>query len=216
MFTGLVEELGTVRQTQRRGDYLRLQIDCTTVLDGLRTGDSVSIEGACQTVVRLDDSGFAVDTLAETLRKTTLGGFAVGTRVNLERALRLSDRLGGHLVQGHVDGVGVIESVVRSGKNIYLTVGLEPKLLRYCVSEGSIAVNGISLTIASMTRSGVSINIIPETWNRTSLQNRKAADAVNIEVDILARYVERLLPAHTGTALNADKLNQWGYGGKHE
>lgn len=223
MFTGLVEEVGTVRGAARRGDSMRLEIGCAKILDDLRAGDSVSIDGACQTAVAVSPDGFTVDTLAETLRKATLGSLRRGSHVNLERALRVGDRLGGHLVQGHVDGVGTVASIDRSDRNVYLTVRLDDHLLRYCVSEGSIAINGISLTIASMTDDAVRVNVIPETWSRTNLQERSAGDAVNIEVDVLARYVERLMPntdAASGAAkttqnsrLTAGALLQWGYGG---
>ncbi len=216
MFTGLVEEVGTVRHVRRRGEYLRLQVNCSTVLAGLRTGDSVSIDGACQTAVAVDPAGFAVDTLAETLRKTTFGSLVPGATVNLERALRVGDRLGGHIVQGHVDGVGILASIERSNRNIYLSVDLDPALLRYCVSEGSIAISGISLTIATLTERGVKVNIIPETWKRTSLRDRRVGDPVNIEVDILARYVERLLPSQnqTKSSLDVTTLARWEYGGE--
>lgn len=219
MFTGLVEEVGTVRSVRRLGDSLRLAVNCSTVLEGVRTGDSISIDGACQTVVSHDASGFAVDTLAESLRKTTLGSLSVGSPVNLERALRLGDRLGGHIVQGHVDGTGTIRAIERSNRNIYLSVDLDDRLSRYCVSEGSISVSGISLTIAALTATGVTINVIPETWDRTSLRSRVAGDAVNIEVDVLARYLERLVGSNENSnkkpsgTLRAEQLIQWGYGG---
>lgn len=220
MFTGLIEEVGTVRRMRRHGNSLRLEITCSTVLDGLRTGDSISIEGACQTVVSVDKTSFAVDTLGETLRKTSLGGFNTGSPVNLERALRVGDRLGGHLVQGHVDGTGTIRQIERSDRNVYIDIEIPARLLRYCVSEGSIAVDGISLTIASMTKTGVRLNIIPETWQRTSLKHRSVGDAVNIETDLVARYVERLLPGngagHGGTTetFGVAELARWGYGGQ--
>jgi riboflavin synthase len=212
MFTGLVEETGTVHAVHRRNTSLRLEIACTRVLEDLSPGDSISIEGACQTVVHNDTGGFAVDTLAETLRKTTLGRLRPGDRVNLERAVRVGDRLGGHLVQGHVDGVGVIESLRQNDNNIYLSLSLDRSLHRYCISEGSIAVAGISLTIAACTGKGVTINIIPETWNRTTLRYRSIGDPVNIETDLIARYVEQLFPGRTAT-LHKDTLSQWGYGG---
>ena len=235
MFTGLVEEIGTVRSTARRAAYLRLFVECTSILDDLREGDSVSINGACQTAVAVHKDGFAVDSLAETLKKTTFGRLSVGSRVNLERALRVGDRLGGHMVQGHVDGLGTVEEVRLAGANVYLAVGLSGELHRYCIAEGSIAIDGVSLTIAELSATGVRVNIIPETWRRTALREVKEGDAVNIEVDVLARYVERLLGAggdtttaagggsggvaspprggRAGTNINRDLLEQWGYGG---
>ncbi len=214
MFTGLVEETGKVRSVGRNTGSLRLEIECVSILDDLSLGDSVSIEGACQTVVSLVKGGFTVDTLAETLKKTTLGSLGPGSRVNLERAVRPSDRLGGHLVQGHVDGTGTIESFRRTGENVYLTVKLPESLLRYCISQGSVAISGVSLTIAELTPTGIVINIIPETWKRTSLEVRTRGDAVNIEVDMIAKYIERLFPGCSAGRLTADNLIQWGYGGK--
>lgn len=223
MFTGLVEEVGSVRSAARHGDYMRLEIGCGVVTEDLRTGDSVSIDGACQTAVAVSAHGFAVDTLAETLRKTTLGSLRRGSRVNLERALRVGDRLGGHLVQGHVDGVGTVAGIDRAERNVYLTVRLADPLLRYCVSEGSIAINGTSLTIAEIDGEAIRVNVIPETWTRTNLQHLSAGEPVNVEVDVLARYVERLMPTAgrerdrtndtPSSNLDPGTLLQWGYGG---
>lgn len=216
MFTGLVEEIGGIREARRSGDSLRLTVDCSAILEDLRVGDSVSIEGACQTVVARDARGFAADTLAETLRKTSFGALRRGNRVNLERALSLGDRLGGHLVQGHVDGRGTVAAIRESGRNIYLDVRLEPPLLRYCIAEGSIAISGVSLTIAELLDDGVRLNIIPETWRRTTLADRKQGDPVNVELDVIARYVERLLgPWGSGKqsarGMDAEQLASWGY-----
>ncbi len=218
MFTGLIEEVGTVRSINRSRDYMRLWIDCATILPGLEAGDSISVEGACQTAVEHDARGFAVDTLAETLRKTTFSTFGVGVPVNLERALRVSDRLGGHIVQGHVDGTGTIEAIDKNERNTYLTIALEPELLCFCISEGSISIDGVSLTIAALLSNGIRINVIPETWERTSLRHRRPGQPVNIEVDVLARYVAKLLGNSRNTltdtgSLQSEQLLQWGYGG---
>lgn len=219
MFTGLVEEVGTVRSVHREGESLRLTIKATHVSAKLAPGDSVCIEGACQTAVRVDADRFEVDTLAETLRKTAFSRLRPGSPVNLELALRAADRLGGHIVQGHVDGVGTVRAVEESGRNVYLAVRLPDDLIRYCVGEGSIAVSGVSLTIARLDAQTVTMNIIPETWKRTTLRACRVGDPVNIEVDILARYVERLLPGRGdggggASALSAARLVAWGYGGE--
>ncbi len=219
MFTGLVEEVGTVRSIRRRAEYLRLSVACDSILDDLREGDSVSINGACQTAVEVHTNGFEVDTLAETLKKTNFGGLAVGSKVNLERALRVGDRLGGHMVQGHIDGLGTVDEVTLDGANVYLSVRLPKELCCYCVAEGSIAIDGVSLTVARLAASGVRVNIIPETWRRTALRELQAGAAVNIEVDVLARYAERLLGGtdaanrRDAARINGDLLQHWGYGG---
>ena len=193
MFTGLVEEVGAVRSTQRRGDYQELWVNAATVLDDLNRGDSISIDGACQTVTAIDANGFAVETLAVSLKKTTLGALSKGSPVNLERALTPRTRMGGHFVQGHVDGTGRVSKLQRRGENIYLEVTLPANLARYCISEGSIAIDGVSLTIADLRGTRVTINVIPTTWNDTALRERSVGYYVNIEVDVLARYVERLM-----------------------
>jgi riboflavin synthase len=200
MFTGLVEEVGTVRSTRRRGDYQELWVNAEAVTSDLKRGDSVSIDGACQTVTALDARGFAVETLAVSLKKTTLGALSRGAAVNLERALTPSTRMGGHFVQGHVDGTGRVSKLQRRGENIYLELVLPDELARYCIAEGSIAVDGVSLTIADLRGTRVTINVIPTTWNDTALRSRSVGDYVNIEVDVLARYVERLMGTASASA----------------
>jgi riboflavin synthase len=193
MFTGLVEEQGAVRSLSRRGDYQELKIDARVVMDDLKHGDSISINGACQTVTDLDSKGFTVETLAESLKKTTLGDLRRGSAVNLERAVTPSTRMGGHLVQGHVDGTARVSRIDRRGENIYFEVILPEDLARYCICEGSIALDGVSLTIADLRGTRVTANIIPTTWNETVLYERRVGDHVNVEVDVMARYAERLL-----------------------
>ena len=199
MFTGLVEEVGSVRRVEGDSQYRKITIDAQTVCQDLADGDSISVDGACQTVTRHDDRSFSVETLSVSLEKTTLGRLERGTRVNLERAVTPRSRFGGHLVQGHVDGVGRISAVRRRGHNIYVELILPEELLRYCISEGSIAVNGVSLTIAELRGSRITLNIIPTTWNETVLQYRQVGDFVNIEVDMMARYAERLLGLNGGS-----------------
>lgn len=228
MFTGLVEEIGTVRAVRREGDYQRIEIDAATVTADTAPGDSISIDGACQTVTAVRPGSFAVDTLAMTLGKTTLGEYRAGRRVNLERAVTPSTRLGGHFVQGHVDGTGRIHDVRRDGRNVFLTLELPRELLVYCVAEGSIAVEGVSLTIAELRGSLITINVIPVTWSATTLADRSGGDRVNLEVDIIGRYVARMLGltgagtrtlpgfepeavAETRSVLTEESLTQWGY-----
>lgn len=193
MFTGLVEEMGTVGSVSRRGAYQLLRLKAQQVLYDLKLGDSIAVNGVCQTVTELHSDGFCVETLEVSLQKTSLGCLRPGSRVNLERALLAGSRMGGHMVQGHVDGLARITAVRRRSENIYIELLLPQELARYCVAEGSIAVEGISLTIAARRGSRITLNVIPTTWRDTVLSDRRPGDRVNIEVDILARYVERLL-----------------------
>ncbi len=209
MFTGLVEEIGTVASVRRNGAHQVLEIEAGRVLEDSAVGDSIAVNGVCQTVTALDGGRFSVDTLSASLEKTTLGTLRSGNRVNLERALRASARLGGHIVQGHVDATGRVGAVREGGSNVFLTVEVPHDLLRYCIREGSIAVDGVSLTIADLHASSVTINVIPVTWRDTVLSDRRPGDVVNLEVDVLARYVERLMTAPQ--PLSEERLREMGY-----
>ncbi len=211
MFTGLVEEIGKIAAVERLRDGLRLTVNARKVLEDLKIDDSVNIDGACQTVVRIDDDSFTVEAVGETLEKTTFAEFTPGRPVNLERSLTLETRLGGHLVQGHVNGTGRITQWFPRGENYFLEVQLPADLMKYCIREGSIAVDGISLTIARLLPDRVGISIIPHTVKNTTLQFRKIGDRVNIEVDLIARYVERLLRQSPRSKLTIETLKKWGY-----
>ena len=216
MFTGIVEEVGAVRRVARQGAFQRLEVEAEVVLEGTRIGDSVNINGACQTVVALEGRSFAVESVAETLERTTLGGLKAGDPVNLERALRLQDRLGGHLVQGHVDGVGTLRALDQSQRQWSLRVEAPPALRRYIAAKGSVAVDGISLTVAAVDAETFTIAVIPHTFGSTALARRRPGDPVNLEVDVVARYLERLLalgPAQDGSTgpLDLDRLRGMGY-----
>jgi len=193
MFTGIVEEIGTVVAVQEQGDCQRLTVRGPTVTSDLRSGDSISVNGVCLTATELADGTFTADVMAETLRRSTLGRLEVGARVNLERAATLSSRLGGHLVQGHVDGVGTI--VAREPGEHWETVELilPAGLTRYVVEKGSITVDGISLTVASVGPAGFTVGLIPATLRGTTLGDAPLGHRVNLEVDVVAKYVERLL-----------------------
>lgn len=213
MFTGLVEELGRVRRTERQGDFQRLEIAATHVLADLAIGDSVNIDGACQTAVAVDESGFAVETVAETLGRTTLGTLRVGQEVNLERALRADQRLGGHMVLGHVDGVGRIRQLGARDQEHRVEIEPPPELARYIATKGSVAIDGISLTIAEVAAGAFTVAIIPHTFDNTTLSHRRVGDSVNLEVDVIARYVERLIggEAAASAGLSFEKLRDMGY-----
>lgn len=193
MFTGLVEEVGVVRALEMRSDGGRLRVGAARVVAGLALGDSVAVDGACLTVVAIHEDAFDVDAVAETLRRTALGDRAVGDRVNLERAVRLGDRLGGHLVQGHVDGTGRIEAIVEEGIGARVTVSAASEILRYVVEKGSITVDGVSLTVAARDTVGFAVAIIPHTLTETTLGQASAGRRVNLEVDLVAKYVEALV-----------------------
>jgi riboflavin synthase len=192
MFTGLVEEGGVIASVAPGGASARLVIAASAVLDGLRTGDSVAVNGACLTAVEVTGDGFAVDAVAETLRRTNLGALGPGDRVNLERPMRLGDRLDGHLVQGHVDGVGTVAAARPEGESTVLEVTAPPDLLRYVVEKGSVAVDGVSLTVAARLPDGFSVALIPHTMAVTTLGPQAVGRAVNLEVDVVAKYVESL------------------------
>jgi|SRR5215211_5018416 len=187
MFTGLVQTTGTVASL---GDG-RLAVGAT--LD-LRPGDSVAVNGVCLTATTVSDAGFEADVMPETLRRTALGSLAEGDAVNLELPLRAGDRLGGHVVQGHVDGLGRVESVSEDGFARVVRMAAPPELLRYVVGKGSIAVDGVSLTVAEVDGDGFSVSLIPETLERTNLGSAAPGRTVNLEVDVLAKYVEKLVP----------------------
>ena len=194
MFTGIVEELGTVRAITPVETGAHLGISATTVLDDVQMGDSISVNGCCLTVVTLNDGYYEVDVVEETLRMTCLGSLRVGDRVNLERSVRLVDRLGGHLVQGHVDGGGrLISREPAADGSLVVRIEAPAAVLRYVVYKGSIAVDGISLTVAAIDNTSFSIALIPHTQDVTTLGFRQPGDQVNLEVDIIAKYVEKLL-----------------------
>lgn len=196
MFTGLVEELGTVRERVPSAAGARMVIGCDLVREGLAIGDSVAVNGACLTVVDLPDGAFAVDCVEETLRRTSVGDRQAGDRVNLERAMRVGDRLGGHIVQGHVDGTGTIRGFTPEGDGMLMSVAADPDLLRYVVEKGSITVDGVSLTVASREPDGFTIALIPHTMEVTTLSADAVGRRVNLEADVLAKYVEALVRPH--------------------
>lgn len=196
MFTGIVEELGELTELRALDGAARLSIRGGTVAEGTRHGDSIAVNGVCLTVAGIDGDVFTADVMKETLDRTALGSLAPGARVNLERAVRADQRLGGHIVQGHVDGTGVVAG--REPAEHWETVRftLPPGLARYVVEKGSIAVDGVSLTVAALHDDGFSVGLIPTTLGLTTLGLRRPGDLVNLEVDVIAKYVERLTEAH--------------------
>jgi riboflavin synthase len=192
VFTGLVETTGKIAAIDRDGDGVRLSV-ATPLAAELTDGDSVAVNGVCLTARGVDAQRFAADVMEETLRRSSLGPLAEGDAVNLELALRASDRLGGHIVQGHVDGVGSVESIREDGFARVVRVAVESDLLRYVVEKGSIAVDGVSLTVSAVDDAAFEVSLIPETLERTTLGSAAPGRKVNLEVDVLAKYVEKLM-----------------------
>ncbi|PLV64472.1 riboflavin synthase [Brachyspira pilosicoli] len=189
MFTGIVEEIGTVKSVQSKV----ITIEASKIFDDLHLGDSVAVNGTCLTVSSFDNKIFNADVTQETLNRTNLGSLKNGSKVNLERAMTLSGRFGGHIVSGHIDGVGSIKSMKKDDNAIILTIEVSKHLMKYIVEKGSVAVDGISLTVASLTDNSFSIAVIPHTLKETVLYYKKEGDKVNIENDVIGKYVERLL-----------------------
>jgi len=209
MFTGLIEEVGRIVTTGRQGNIMDFTIEARTVCDDLSIGDSISVNGACLTVTATGSPVFTVQAVEETLKRTTLGKLKRGICVNLERALRIGDRLGGHLVQGHVDGIGQITSLRKSGENALFSITAESDIERYIVEKGSVTVDGISLTVTFVRNGEFGVSVVPHTLSATTLGNTRTGNMVNIETDILAKYIEKLL--HAGGGLTIKHLENLGY-----
>lgn len=193
MFTGLVAELGTVEKLARQGESYHLTVAAKKVMNNLKIGDSVAVNGACLTVVHMDDNAFTADVMPETVRLTNIGSLHAGDRVNLERTLRLCDGLDGHIVSGHVEGLGTIVSQRSEGIAVVVSFTAESRLLKYILPKGSIAIDGISLTVTEVTETGFSVSLIPHTAKETTLGFKTMGDKVNLETDIIGKYVERML-----------------------
>jgi riboflavin synthase len=197
VFTGLIEDVGSVESVERTDDGAKLRIASRLVGD-IALGDSIAVDGCCLTATNVTDGGFETEAMNQTLAVTALGGVEEGSHVNLELAMKAGDRLGGHIVQGHVDGVGTVTSVEDDGFARRVRVELPPELLRYVIDKGSITLNGASLTVAELGDSWAEVSLIPETLERTNLGEAAPGDAINVECDIVAKYVERLLAPFTG------------------
>jgi riboflavin synthase len=218
MFTGIIEELGRVRSVERRGEGVRMRVEARAVAEGTREGDSISVNGVCLTALEVTPEGFSADGSRETLQRSTLGRLRAGSFVNLERAVTPQTRLGGHIVQGHVDARGRFLGAEEHGGSWTVRVGYPPEIARYLVFKGSVAVEGISLTVAALSDDHFEIAVIPKTWAVTNLSSLRPGDEVNLEADIIAKYVERILSAgksDEGSAprppLTLERLSELGY-----
>ncbi len=200
MFTGIVETIGIVEAVEPGDDLTRLVVGAESIADGVKAGDSVAVNGGCLTVTSIRDGRFAFEVVQETMDRTSLGELKVGARVNLERAMRAGDRLDGHIVQGHVDGVGTVREMIQDGNDVRLQIDCDPELADCVVEKGSIAIDGVSLTVAALLPSGFEVALIPHTLEVTTLRDRQPHDRVNLEADVLGKYVkrylERMLPAN--------------------
>ncbi|HVO72432.1 MAG TPA: riboflavin synthase [Ignavibacteriaceae bacterium] len=201
MFTGLVEETGELLKKIKTGEGYRLVIKASKVLDDMKIGSSISVNGCCLTVVNQEGSSFSLDVIEETLKKTNLGALNISGRVNLERPLKTDDRLGGHFVLGHVDTTGVVSEVKELSNSHFMKITFPEQFKRYLIYVGSVAIDGVSMTVAELKENCFSIGIIPHTWNETIFSDKRPGDTVNLEFDVLGKYVERIMnenpPGHS-------------------
>ena len=193
MFTGIIEEIGTIKQMIPGKKSYKITVSAEKVLEGTKIGDSIATNGICLTVTDIRENSFDADVMAETVRRTNLSSLHAGSKVNLERALCLGDRLGGHIVSGHIDGTGVITDMTREDNAVWITVNCTGSLLHYMIEKGSIAIDGISLTLAYVDDECFKVSVIPHTGEETILLQKKPGDTVNLECDLIGKYVEKLL-----------------------
>ena len=211
MFTGIIEEIGTVRRIEHGAKGARLTIQAKTVLEDTRIGDSIATNGVCLTVVSMTGDSFSADVMAESLRRSSLGTLQGGSPVNLERAMAANGRFGGHIVSGHIDGTGTIASQKREDNAVWVKIKTPAPLLRYIVEKGSIAIDGVSLTVAAVTDTDFSVSIIPHTGAQTILLGKKPGDPVNLECDVIGKYVEKLTAPHKTGGISTNSLAENGF-----
>jgi len=215
MFTGIIEEVGSVERIVPRGTGSEIRIRAAKVTDGAHEGDSIAVSGVCLTARRLAPDAFSADLSPETLARTALGQLRPGSRVNLERALLPTSRMGGHIVQGHVDGLGVLREMKELGDgNWWLTIEVPAEVERYCVFKGSISIDGVSLTIAKLEANRLSVAVIPHTWANTTMRDYQPGGKVNLEIDIVAKYVEKMLSSleiPKKSSVTEARLREMGY-----
>lgn len=207
MFTGLIKEIGTIKSIRSNAEGKEITISSSTLLPEIMIDDSVAINGCCLTATKINSNSFRVQAIHVTLDKTIIGTLKPGSKVNMELALRAMDRLGGHFVQGHVNGIGEIKNINSRGKNYEVSIEVPSDIKKYLIQEGSIAIDGISLTLAKVDSTNiVSVSIIPHTWDNTILNTKKAGSVVNIEVDVLAKYIENFMNIKKNEKLNQESL----------
>jgi riboflavin synthase len=202
VFTGLIEEIGILEEANKGAKSAQLTISANKVLQDIKLGDSVSTNGVCLTVVRFSNNSFTVDVMPETMRRSNLKNLKHGNKINLERALKLGDRLGGHIVSGHIDGVGLVRAIEEEDNATWVTIEAESEIMRYIIEKGSIAIDGTSLTVAYVDNKAFKVSIIPLTRDETTLLSKKVGDEVNLECDMVGKYIERF------TMFNKDNDNR--------
>lgn len=198
MFTGIIEEVGTVRSIQKKNYSLSLTISADKIMQDLRAGDSIAVNGICLTAKAFTDSAFTADVMHETLERTSFAGLKAGSRVNLERAMQLNGRFGGHIVTGHIDGTGTITGIKKDGIAVLYTISTEQKILKRIIEKGSVAVDGISLTVAKVTNRDFCVSVIPHTAENTILASRRVHETVNLENDCIGKYIEKFISCRNG------------------
>ena len=212
MFTGIIEELGRIRRVSFQGSSGQIAIQAKKVLEGTKIGDSIGVNGICLTVVSLQKDGFTADVMAETIRRSSLGKGKSGDWVNLERAMAANGRFGGHMVAGHIDGTGTISNIEKDGNAVWYTLQASPQILRYIVEKGSVALDGISLTVAEVRADYFKVSVIPHTLAQTALAQKRTGDCVNIENDIIGKYVEKLLGTpQKSSGITKEFLSRYGF-----
>ena len=208
LLPGLVEEMGTVRRLNQAPNRCELELTASRVLEGTAIGDSIAVNGVCLTVIRMGEDHFTADVMPETLRRSNLGLLKPGAKVNLERAMAANGRFGGHMVAGHIDGTGKIRSMQPEGNAVLVTISAAPELLRYVVEKGSVAIDGISLTVAKVSHTDFTVSLIPHTGEETTLLRHRPGEMVNLETDIIGKYVEKLMqPKSDGVTLELLQQN---------
>ena len=210
MFTGIIEEMGTVRRLNQSPNRCELELSASKVLEGTQIGDSIAVNGVCLTVIRLGEEHFTADVMPETLRRSNLGQLKPGSKVNLERAMAANGRFGGHIVAGHIDGTGKILAMQPEGNAVLVTISATPELLRYVVEKGSIAIDGISLTVAKVSHTDFTVSLIPHTGEETTLLKHRPGEIVNLETDIIGKYVDKLMQPKSG-GVTMELLQQNGF-----
>ena len=211
MFTGIIEEIGTIKSIKKGPLSATLSIEASKVLKDTKLGDSISTNGVCLTVTEILKNGFSVDVMNETLNRTTIQSLKIGSEVNLERAMQLGDRLGGHMVSGHIDDVGTIRSMSKLDFATLVYINAPKHILKYMIEQGSIAVDGISLTVVKIDDHGFYVSIIPYTKKDTTLLDKRVGDLVNLECDLIGKYVEKLLSKKTDTGITLESLKKYGF-----
>lgn len=212
MFTGIIEEVGKVQGIRKGRDSAAVLIGARMILEGIRLGDSIAVNGVCLTVTSFSQNGFTADVMHETLNRSSLGSLRAGSPVNLERAMPANGRFGGHIVSGHIDGTGTISTIAKDDNAVWYTVKTGPHILRYIIEKGSVAIDGVSLTVAEVHNDGFSVSIIPHTAAQTILSEKRIGDVVNLENDCIAKYVERLLGSQSPkTAITTEFLAKHGF-----